>query len=66
MKISNKLSDRDRHYIQNLINSGTGELPDSEGKVSKRATHIFVVSNGFIVDAIKVERVKRDNIHTKK
>ena len=54
MKISNNLRDVDRHYLQNLLQSGQGELPDKEGRISKNATHKFLVSNGFIVGAEKV------------
>lgn len=56
MKISNKLSDEHRHYLSNLINSGAGEIPDEQGKVSDEATHALVVEKGFIIDAIKVMR----------
>ena len=56
MIISNKLSDADRHYINNLIVSGTGEIPDKDGKVSKKATHILLIENGFIVGAKKIIR----------
>lgn len=60
MKISNKLSDKDRHYINNLIVSGQGELPDENDKVSSKATHIFIVDNGFIVEARKIIRKPLD------
>lgn len=56
MKISNKLTDEERHYLSNLLNSGAGEVPDENGKVSENATHVFVIENGFIVDAKKVLR----------
>jgi hypothetical protein len=56
MIISNKLSDRERHYLNNLIVSGQGEIPNKEGKVSPSATHKFVVDKGFIVGAVKIIR----------
>ncbi len=56
MRISNKLSDADRHYINNLIVSGRGEVPDKEGKVSDNATHKLQVEKGFIVGAMKIIR----------
>jgi len=56
MIISNKLSDRERHYLNNLIVSGQGEIPNKEGKVSQKATHQLVVDKGFIVGAIKIIR----------
>jgi hypothetical protein len=54
MRISNQLRDVDRHYLNNLIVSGLGEIPDKDGKVSSRATHKFVLEKGFIVAAIKI------------
>lgn len=60
MIISNKLSNEERHYIQNLVTSGTGEIPDEYGKVSDRATHILVVDKGFITGARKIIR-KEEN-----
>lgn len=57
MKISTKLRDVDRHYLQNLIVSGCGEIPDKDGKVSSAATHTLIVENGFIVSAKKIIRV---------
>lgn len=59
MIISNKLTDKDRHYINNLIVSGRGEIPNKEGKVSDKATHRLVVEKGFIVDAVKVIRKEK-------
>lgn len=56
MKISTKLSSEERHYLANLINSGTAEIPDSEGKVSKKASYKLVVEQGFIVGAVKIIR----------
>lgn len=56
MKICTKLSSQERHYIANLINSGTAEIPDKDGKVSERATYKLVVEKGFIVGAIKIMR----------
>jgi hypothetical protein len=56
MIISNKLSDRDRHYINNLIVSGRGELPDKNGNVSDKATHRLEVEKGFIIGAVKILR----------
>lgn len=56
MKISNLLRDEDRHYLSNLLTSGAGEIPDEDGKVSEKATHRFVIENGFIVAAEKVIR----------
>lgn len=56
MIISNKLSDAERHYLNNLIVSGTGEIPDKDGKVSEKATHQLVVDKGFIVGAVKIIR----------
>lgn len=58
MKISNQLSDIDRHYISNLLVSQAGEVPDSEGNVSKTATHRFIIEDGFIVGAEKIVRIK--------
>lgn len=59
MKISTKLSSEERHYLANIINSGTGEIPDKDGKVSKKATYKFIVENGFIIGAIKIVRKDR-------
>lgn len=56
MKISNKLTDAERHYLNNLVISGKGEVADKDGKVSVNATHQFVIDKGFIVGAIKVIR----------
>lgn len=56
LKISNKVSDEERHYLNNLIISARGELPDEDGKVSENATHVLVVDKGFIVAARKVIR----------
>lgn len=56
MKLSNKIPDVDRHYLNNLIQSGGGEVPDEEGKVSSRATHKFILEKGFIIGAVKILR----------
>lgn len=56
MIISNKVSDRERHYLNNLVVSGQGEIPDKEGKVSKKATHKLLVEKGFIIGAVKIIR----------
>lgn len=60
MRISNKLSDKDRHYINNLVVSKQGEIPDANGKVSEKATHKFIIDKGFIVGAMKIIR-KEEN-----
>lgn len=59
MKISNKLPDAERHYIYNLISSGLGEIPDSEGKVSAKASHKFIMDGDFIIGTIKIVRVPK-------
>jgi len=56
MKISNKIPDTERHYLNNLLISGAGEIPDDEGKVSPSASHRFIVEQGFIIGAEKVLR----------
>lgn len=56
MKISNKLSNQERAYLNNLIVSGAGEVPDKDGKVSKKATHKLIVESGFVVGAVKIIR----------
>lgn len=56
MIISTKLRDSDRHYLNNLIVSGRGELPDKNGNVSNKATHRLVVDKGFIVGAVRIFR----------
>ena len=56
MIISNKVSDRERHYLNNLIVSGNGEVPDKNGKVSSNATHKLLVDKGFVVGAVKIIR----------
>lgn len=56
MIISNKLSNEERHYIQNLVTSGNGEIPDESGKVSNKATHVLLVEKGFITGARKIIR----------
>ncbi len=61
MKISNLVSDEERHYLSNLLRSGAGELPDEEGKVSIEATHRFIVDKGFIIGAEKVIRGGQDD-----
>ena len=66
IKISNLVSDEERHYISNLIRSGAGEIPNDEGKVSPTATHRFIVDKGFIVGAEKVIRIGDNNNATSK
>lgn len=61
MKISNLLSDEERHYLSNLLRSGAGEVPDANGNVSDKATHAFVIDKGFIVGAVRI--VGEDNSH---
>ena len=56
MIISNKLSDAERSYINNLVVSKAGEIPDEDGKVSKSATHILIIDKGFIIGAKKILR----------
>lgn len=58
-KISNKLSDENRHYINNLIISGRGGVRDENGKLPKNITHELIVEDGFIVDANRVIIVKK-------
>jgi hypothetical protein len=60
-KISNKLTDEERHYMSNLLRSGAGEVPDEKGRVSKEATHRFIIEQGFIIGAEKVVRVSKEN-----
>jgi hypothetical protein len=67
MKISNLISDADRHYISNLIRSGAGELPNLNGRVSEKATHELILDKGFVVGAVKVIRgVNEDAIEKRK
>jgi hypothetical protein len=54
MKISNLLSDEERHYLSNLLRSGAGEVPDENGNISPTATHAFIFDKGFIVGAVRV------------
>ncbi len=61
MKISNLVSDEERHYLSNLLRSGAGEIPDESGKVSSEATHRFVIDKGFIIGAEKVIRGGKDD-----
>ena len=66
MKISNKISDKERHYLNNLLVSGKGEIPDKEGNVSPQAYYKFVVEQGFIVDALKIIRTPKGPLTSKK
>lgn len=58
MKLSNSLTDKERHYIQNLIVSRAGEVRSPYKKLSPNATHELVVEKGFITGAKKI--IKRD------
>jgi len=59
MKISNKISDAERHYINNLIQGGKAEVPDKHGSVSPKANYMFVLEEGFIIGAKRIFRVKK-------
>lgn len=59
-KISNKLTDEERHYLSNLLISKAGEVPDENGKVSSEATHRFIIEKGFIIGAEKIERISTE------
>lgn len=58
LKISNKISDQERAYINNLIISGTGEVRNTEGKFNNNPTHELIEEKGFIVEARKI--IKRN------
>jgi hypothetical protein len=60
MIISNKLSDGERHYLNNLLMSGAGEIPNEDGETSEKATHIFIIDKGAIIGARKIIR-KEEN-----
>lgn len=55
LKICTKLPDKERHYIYNLLASGTAEVPNEKGKISRNAKYKLLVKNGFIVGAERVE-----------
>lgn len=59
MKISNRLTDEERAYLNNLITSGAGEIRDSKGNISDRATHELVLDRGFVVGARKIIRTSK-------
>lgn len=61
MKISNLLSDQERHYLSNLLRSGAGEVADENGNISPTATHRFVIENGFVIGAVRV--IGEENSH---
>lgn len=56
MKISNKISDEERAYINNLINSGAGEIRSKNNKFKNTSTHELIVEKGFIIEARKIIR----------
>lgn len=56
MKISNKISDAERAYINNLINSGAGEIRVVGNKFKETTTHELIVEKGFIIEARKIIR----------
>jgi len=64
MKISNLVSDEDRHYLNNLLLSGKGEVPDENGNVSKEAEFKFVINKGFITGAELIIRGEKPNAIT--
>jgi hypothetical protein len=59
MKISTKITDKERHYLQNLLDSKAGEVPNILGKVSAKATHILLKEDGFIVGAKKIIKIDK-------
>jgi len=56
MKISNKISDSERAYINNLINSGAGEVRPKNDKFKNTSTHELIIEKGFIIEARKIIR----------
>jgi hypothetical protein len=54
MQITNKLSDEEIQFINDLIVTGKGETPDENGKVSDKATHMLLVEDDVIVGAVRV------------
>lgn len=59
LKLSNKITDAERHYLNNIIQSGQAEAPDKKGKVSPDASYILTIEDGFVVGAKKILKLKQ-------
>lgn len=56
MRISNQVTDKERHYLANLLDSGLGYIPLKGEKIPQNVTHQFIVDKGFIIGAKKIIR----------
>lgn len=55
LKISNKLSDSDRAYIQNIINAKSGAVRVN-GKLPDNVTYELIYEKGFVVGVKRILR----------
>lgn len=56
MKISTKISNEERFYVNNLIVSGCGKVRNEDGSLPKDATHELIIDKGFIIGSKKIIR----------
>ncbi len=59
LKLSTKITDAERHYLNNIIHSGQAEVPDKKGKVSPNASYILTIEDGFVIGAKKILTIKQ-------